>query len=221
MYMHFKGDAIVTNSDTSIVWDKHDGIKVTDPEKFFATTSVSKYYDNNFAYLSIQFTPAKAMADSTILMRMWDDKLASIDLPIRGAILIVDPNEPVLLKKVPSNQYGDYNTLVRLLDSDGYQVHPILHKIKGGSDLSSAVDVYWIYDKGTDKLVMLETFKDGTMIGNTVFNLLKKPVEPTLTDHDYVDMPIQNNRLNTESEKIVMHQEEVKAEKILESMHVG
>src|SRR6185437_7710759 len=31
MYIHFKGDASVANSDTSFVWDKHDGGKITDP----------------------------------------------------------------------------------------------------------------------------------------------------------------------------------------------
>jgi hypothetical protein len=59
------------------------------------------------------------------------------------------------------------------------------------------------------------------MIGDTVYNLLKKPTEPTLTDHNYVDIPVQNNRQNPEQEKAVMYQEEVKAEKILESMHTS
>ncbi|MHB9160360.1 MAG: YncE family protein [Nitrosotalea sp.] len=221
MYVHFKGDTSVANSDTSIVWDKHDGIKVTDPEMFFSNTTVSKYFDGNFAYVSIKFTPEKVMPDSSILMRMWDDKLSSIDLPINGAIIIVDPNAPVQVKQVPSNQYGDYSTLVSLLDSDGYQMPSILHRIKSGSDLASTVDVYWIYDKGADKLIMVETFKDGTIVGDTAFNLIKKPAEPTLTDHDYVDMPVQNNRQNPEQEKSVMLQEEIKAEKILDAMNIG
>jgi len=221
MYVHFKGDVIVTNSDMSVVWDKHDGITVTDSEKFFSNVRVSEHHDDNFAYVSIKFTPTKTMPDSSILMRMWDDKHASIDLPIWGAIIIVDPNAPVPVKEVPSNQYGDCNTLVSLLDSDGYQKPAILYKIKSGSDLSSAVNVYWVYDKGAEKLVMVETFQDGTIIGDTAFNLVKKSAEPTLTDHAYVYIPVQNNRQNSVQEKIMMHQEEMKAEKILESMHVN
>ncbi|HVB66069.1 MAG TPA: hypothetical protein VND01_00065, partial [Candidatus Acidoferrales bacterium] len=221
MYIHFNGDAIVTHSDTSIVWDKHGGIKVTDPEKFFSDIAVSKHYDNNFVYMSIKFTPTKTMSDSSILMRMWDDKLASIDLPIRGAIIILDPNAPVQVKKVSTDHYSDYHTLVSLLDSDGYQMPTILNKIKSGAELSPSVDISWIYDKGTDKLVMVETFHNGKIIGDTVFNLYKKPAQPALTDHDYVFIPVQNNRQNPEQEQAVMHQEEVKAEKILESMNVG
>ena len=221
MYVHFKGDVIVTNSDMSVVWDKHDGMTVTDSGKFFSNVTVSEHHDDNFAYVSIKFTPIKTMPDSSILMRMWDDKRASIDLPIWGAIIIVDPNAPVPVKEVPSNQYGDCNTLVSLLDSDGYQKPAILYKIKSGSDLSSAVNVYWVYDKGAEKLVMVETFQDGTIIGDTAFNLVKKSAEPTLTDHAYVYIPVQNNRQNSVQEKIMMHQEEMKAEKILESMHVN
>jgi len=220
MYVHFKGDVIVTNSDMSVVWDKHDGMTVTDSGKFFSNVTVSEHHDDNFAYVSIKFTPIKTMPDSSILMRMWDDKRASIDLPIWGAIIIVDPNAPVPVKEVPSNQYGDYNTLVKLLDVDGYQMPPILHKIRSGSDLSSTVDVYWIYDKGTDKLTMVETYKDGTIIGDTVYNLVKNPSQSTLTDHNYVFIPMQNNRQNPEQEKIVMQQEEVKAENIIESINV-
>ena len=221
MYMHFKGDAIVTNSDMFIVWDKHDGITVTDPEKFFSNAAVSEHHDGNFAYVSIKFIPTKTMSDSSILMRMWDDKRASIDLPIWGAIIIVDPNTPVPVKEIPSNQYGDYDTLVGLLDSDGYQKPAILYKIKSGSDLSSIVNVYWIYYKSAEKLVMVETFKDGTIIGDTAFSLVKKPAEPTLTDHTYANIPVQNNRQNHEQEKSIMHHEEMKAEKILEYMHVN
>jgi len=220
MYVHFKGDVIVTNSDMSVVWDKHDGMTVTDSGKFFSNVTVSEHHDDNFAYVSIKFTPIKTMPDSSILMRMWDDKRASIDLPIWGAIIIVDPNAPVPVKEVPSNQYGDYNTLVKLLDVDGYQMPPILHKIRSGSDLSSTVDVYWIYDKGTDKLTMVETYKDGTIIGDTVYNLVKNLSQSTLTDHNYVFIPMQNNRQNPEQEKIVMQQEEVKAENIIESINV-
>jgi len=221
MYVHFKGDVIVTNSDTSVVWDKHDGITVTDSEKSFSNVTVSEHHDDNFAYVSIKFTPTKTMPDSSILMRMWDDKRASIDLPIWGAIIVVDPNAPIPVKEVPSNQYGDYNALVSLLDLDGYQKPAILYKIKSGSDLSPMVNVYWVYDKGAEKLVMMETFKDGTIIGDTAFNLVKKSTEPTLTDHAYVYIPVQNNRQNHEQEKAIMHQEEVKAKKILESMHVN
>ena len=220
MYMHFKGDTTVSNSDTYIVWDKHDGIKVTDPEGFFSDTAVSAHYDDNYAYVSMQFTPAKAMADSSILMRMWDDKLASIDLPIVGAIIILDPNAPVLVKEVPSNQYGDYNTLVNLLDSDGYEIPSILHKIKSGSDLSPVMNVYWIYDKGVDKLVMVQAFKDGTMIGDTVFNLFKKPVEPTLTAQNYYGhVPVQNSQQNPDQGKAAMLQDKIRAMKFLESLH--
>ena len=219
MYVHFKGDISVANSDTSIVWDKHDGIKVTDPGKFFSDTTVSEHHDNNFAYVSIKFTPAKTMSDSSIVVRMWDDKLASIDLPIWGVIIIVDPNAPVQVKQVPSDQYGDYNTLVSLLDSDGYQTHPILHKIRSGADLSSIVNVYWIYDKGTDKLVMVETFKDGTMIGDTEFNLLKKQPEPTLTANNFVYVPMKNSGQNSEQKKALMLWEEARAKNILESTH--
>jgi YVTN family beta-propeller protein len=220
MYIHFKGDASVANSDTSISWDKHDGIQINDGGKFFSDIAVSEHHDDNFAYVSIKFTPQKIMSDSSILMRMWDDKLASVDLPINGAIIIVDPNAPVPVKQVPTDQYGDYHILVSLLDSDGYQMPPILHRIKDGSDLGPAVDVYWIYDKGVDKLVMVETFKGGDIIGDTVFNLQKKPAGPVLTDHDYIYIPAQNNRQDPSQEKSVMVQEELKAEKLLESMHV-
>jgi len=220
MYIHFKGDASVANSDTSFVWDKKDGVQISDPGKLFTGANVTRHYDDNFAYVSITFTPTKTMPDSSIIMRMWDDKLASIDLPINGAIIIVDPNAPVQVTKVPDNQYGDYATLVKILDTDGYQMPPILHKIRGGSDLSSTVDVYWVYDKGTDNLTMVETYKDGTIIGNTVYNLVKEPSGPTVTDHNYVYIPIQNNRQNPEQEKIVMQQEEAKAEKIIQSINI-
>ena len=220
MYIHFKGDTSVANSDTSFVWDKRDGFQISDPEKSFTNANVTRHYDGNFAYVSIKFTPVKAMPDSSIIMRMWDDKLASIDLPINGAIIIVDPNAPVQVTKVPDNQYGDYATLVKLLDSDGYAMPPILHKIRSGSDLSLTVDVYWVYDKETDKLTMVETYKDGTMIGDTVYNLVKMPAGPAITDHNYVYIPAQNNRQDIEQEKIVMQQEDVKAEKIVESINV-
>ncbi|MHB8546496.1 MAG: hypothetical protein ACYDAJ_07000 [Nitrosotalea sp.] len=95
------------------------------------------------------------------------------------------------------------------LDSDGYQMPTILNKIKSGAELSSSVDMYWIYDKGTDKLTMVETFQDGKIIVYTVLNLFKKPAQPTLTDHDYVFIPVQNNRQNPGQEQVVMHQEEV------------
>jgi hypothetical protein len=84
LYMNFKGDAVVTNSDTSIVWDKQTGIKVTDPKKFFSTASASMHHDSNFAYLSIKVTPAKTIPDSSMLMRMWDDQFTSMDLSIHG-----------------------------------------------------------------------------------------------------------------------------------------
>ena len=157
MYFHFKGDPSVSNADTWISWDKYKGVDIHDPDNIFADSGMtypkpSVDLKTNGSYLDVTFTvvPVKPMPDSSLMMRMWDDKLASGDVPIWGAIVIVDPNAPVPVYKIPTDRYGDYVTLENILDKDGYNIPTLLNKLHA-LDTDSSVDINWVYDRGVDR----------------------------------------------------------------------
>jgi YVTN family beta-propeller protein len=212
MYLHFKGDVMVPKADTWIVWDKKDGIQVNDPGKLFSSVTVSTNVNGSYRDMTFTITPQKTMPDSALVMRMWDDKLASGDVPIWGAIIIVDPNAPVPVQKIPDNQYGDYATLQNMLDKDGYDIPSLLHHQRDMQQDYSSIDINWIYDKSNDKLTMIESDKSGNVLGDIVYNLYKKSQSPTATDHDYVYIPTQLNRQDTSAEQVAMQNEAQKAE---------
>ncbi len=215
LYLHFKGNVAASNADTWISWDKRYGVQIHDPNKIFSSANVTTTTDTNYRYATFTLTPQKTMPDSSLVMRMWDDKLASGDIPIWGAIIIVDPNAPVPVQKIPDNQYGDYATLQNILDKDGYIVPSLLHKQYQMQISYSSVDINWVYDKGTDKLTMIESDKSGNVMGDVVYNLFKKTDQPTITDHDYAYIPTQLNRNDVQTEQAAMQTEAVKAQKDL------
>ena len=215
MYFHFKGDVSVPNADTWISWDKHDGIQIHDPNKIFASHDITTKTDGNYLYATFTLTPQNTMPDSSLVMRMWDDKRATGDVPIWGAIIIVDPNAPIPVQKVPDNQYDDYITLKNILDQDGYEI-PSLLRIQRDMQVSyDSVDINWVYDKGSDKMTMVESDKSGNVIGDVVYKLFKKSEQPKITDHDYVYIPKQLDRQDMRGEQDAMQQEIQKAEKFL------
>ena len=219
MYFHFKGDPSVNNADTWISWDKARGVVMHDPNKIFSKTSVNATSSGNFMYANFTMVPQKTMPDSSLIMRMWDDKLALGDVPIWGAIVIVDPNAPVPVKKVATDQYGDYITLERLLDQDGYYIPTLLNKMHSFHDIYTSLDINWVYDKGVDKLSMVESDKSGNLMGEIVCNLTKKISQPTLTDHDFFVFTTQQlDRQNATMEEAAKHVEAQKAEKLLEEL---
>jgi len=215
LYLHFKGGVAASNADTWISWDKHSGVQVHDPNKIFSSANVTTTTDTNYRYATFTVTPQKTMPDSSLVMRMWDDKLASGDIPIWGAIIIVDPNAPVPVQKIPDNQYDDYVTLENILDKDGYDIPSLLHKQYAMQETYSSVDINWVYDKGTDKLTMIESDKSGNVIGDVVYDLFKKSDLPTVSDHDYAYIPQQLNRDDITSEQAAMQTEAVKAQNYL------
>ncbi len=215
LYLHFKGGVAASNADTWISWDKRYGVQIHDPNKIFSSANVTTTTSTNYRYATFTLTPQKTMPDSSLVMRMWDDKLASGDIPIWGAIIIVDPNAPVPVQKIPDNQYGDYATLQNILDKDGYAIPSLLHKQYQMQISYSSVDINWVYDKGTDKLTMIESDKTGNVMGDVVYNLFKKTDQPTITDHDYAYIPTQLNRNDVSSEQAAMQTEAVKAQKDL------
>ncbi len=220
MYFHFKGDPAVTNADTWISWDKYHGFDTHDPNKIFSKTSVDVKPEDKFFHVTFTMTPQKPMPDSSLIMRMWDDKLATGDVPIWGAIVIVDPNAPVPVKKIPTNQYSDYVILENLLDKDGYYIPILLNKLHDLREIYSSLDINWIYDKGANKLTLVESDKTGNLVGEVVSNLDKKVPQPTITDHDYVFIAQQLNRQDQASEGYAMIKEAQKTEKILQSIQV-
>lgn len=218
MYLHFKGDSAVPNADTWISWDKYKGIDVHDPGKIFNKTSVKIKPFGKFLNVTFTLTPKNAMPDSNLIMRMWDDKLALGDVPIWGAIVIVDPNAPVPVKKVAADQYDDYVTLEQILDKDGYYTPPLLNKLHTMHDIYRSIDTDWIYDKDVDKLTLVESDHIGNILGTLVTSLSKKS-QPTLTDHNYFNFTTQElNRWDGDQENAAKLAEEQKAIKLLQSL---
>ena len=217
MYFHFKGDPAVINADTWISWDKYRGVVTHDPNNIFGKTSVNATTDGKYMYANFAMVPQKAMPDSSLIMRMWDDKLAMGDVPIWGAIVIVDPNATVPVKKLPENQYGDWVTLEQILDRDGYYVPVLLNKMHTMHDIYTSLDINWVYDKGTDKLTMIESDKSGNLMGTLVCNLTKKISQPTVTDHNYFLFTSQQlNRQDETQEEDAKLVEAQKALKVAE-----
>jgi hypothetical protein len=219
MYFHFKGDPSAANADTWISWDKSRGQLAHDPNKIFSSTSVNTTLNGNYLYANFTLVPQKTMPDSSLIMRMWDDKLAMGDVPIWGAIVIVDPNAPVQVKKIPTNQYGDYVTLEQILDKDGYYIPVLLNKMHSMHDIYTSLDINWVYDKGVDKLTMVESDKSGNLMGEIVCNLTKKMDQPAVTDHNYFHFTVpQLNRQDVSQEESAKLAEAQKAVKLAEEM---
>ena len=221
MYFHFKGDATVNNADTWISWDKYKGIDIHDPNKIFNKTTVDAKAEGNFFDVSFTMVPKRTMPDSSLIFRMWDDKNVVSDVPIWGAIVIVDPNAPVPVKKVPENRYGDYVTLEKILDQDGYYIPTLLNKMHSFPDVYTSLDINWVYDKGVNKITMTESDKSGNLLGAITCNLTKKMSQPTVTDHDYFIFTSQQlNRQNETQEDLAKMAEAQKAVKLLESLNL-
>lgn len=221
MYFHFKGDVAVNNADTWISWNRYKGIDIHDPNKIFNKTSVDVKADGNFFDVTFIMVPKRTMPDSSLIFRMWDDKHAVGDVPIWGAIVIVDPNAPIPVKKVVDNQYEDYAVLQKTLDQDGYNIPILLNKMHGMHYVYTSLDINWVYDKGVAKLTMAESDKSGNLLGAITCNLTKKTVQPQITDHDYFLFTTQQlNRQNETQEDHAKIAEEQKAVKILESLHI-
>ncbi|MDE1816767.1 MAG: hypothetical protein KGI11_09445, partial [Thaumarchaeota archaeon] len=219
MYFHFKGDPSPANTDTWISWDKYRGPITHDPNNIFNKTLVATKVNGTLMYANFTMVPQKPMPDSSLIMRMWDDKLAMGDVPIWGAIVIVDPNAPVPVKKIATNQYGDYITLEQILDRDGYYVPVLLNKMHSMHDIYTSLDINWVYDKGVDKLSMVESDKSGNLMGTLVCNLTKKISQPTVTDHNYfLFTTTQLNRQDTLGEEQAKLAEAQKAVKVAEEM---
>lgn len=219
MYFHFKGDPAVTNADTWIAWDKNQGIVLYDPNKIFSNDTVGISIRGSFLYANFTLVPQKTMPDSSLIMRMWDDKLALGDVPIWGAIVIVDPNAPVPVKKIPSNQYGDYETLKQILDNDGYHIPNFLAQRQNMASVYSSLDINWVYDKKLDKLTMVESDKAGNVLGTVVIPLSKKATQPSVTDHDYFSFShTRLNRQDVMQESWAKIMEAQKATKVLQDM---
>ena len=219
MYFHFKGDPAVNNADTWISWDRYAGTEAHDPNKIFNKTAVNVKTDGNYFNVTFTMTPQKTMADSSLIMRMWDDKRVVGDVPIWGAIVIVDPNAPIPVKKIPTDRYGDYDTLKQILDQDGYYIPTLLNKMHNIGDIYTSLDVNWVYDKGVGKLTMVENDKSGALLGVITCNLTKKISQPTVTDHDYFMFTTQQlNRQNETQEDLAKNVEAQKAVKLLESL---
>lgn len=219
MYFHFKGDPSAANADTWISWDKYRGQLTQDPNKIFSRTSVNTTLNGNYLYANFTLVPQKTMPDSSLIMRMWDDKLALGDVPIWGAIVIVDPNAPVVVKKIPTNQYGDYVTLEQILDKDGYYIPILLNKMHSMHDVYNSLDINWVYDKGVDKLTMVESDKSGNLMGELVCNLTKKITQPAVTDHNYFLFTTQQlNRQDVAQEESAKLVEAQKAMNLAEEL---
>src|SRR5579885_32148 len=219
MYFHFKGDPAVNNADTWISWDKYKGIQTHDTNHILNDITVDTQIDGNYFRVMFTMTPQKTMPDSSLIFRMWDDKRAVGDVPIWGAIVIVDPNEPVPVKKVPENQYSDYATLQKILDGDGYYIPTMLNKFHAMPDIYTSLKINWVYDRGTDKLTMVQSDKSGNLLGTITCSLFKKTPQPTVTDHDYFIFTVQQlNRQNQTQEDLAKMTEAQKAVKILQEL---
>ena len=216
MYFHFKGDPSPENADTWVSWDRARGEIAHDPNNIFAKTAVKTSINGSFLYANFTMIPQKPMPDSSLIMRMWDDKLAMGDVPIWGAIVIVDPNAKIPVKKIPTDQFGDYVMLERILDKDGYDIPTLLNKLHSMPDIYTSVDINWVYDKGVDKLAMVESDKSGNLMGTIVCNLTKKISQPSVTDHDFFTFTTtQLNRQDASQEDAAKLVEAQKAEKLL------
>ncbi len=219
MYFHFKGDPSPANADTWISWDKYKGAITHDPNKIFSKTAVNTTINGNFMYANFTMVPQKVMPDSSLIMRMWDNKLAMGDVPIWGAIVIVDPNAPVPVKKIPTNQYGDYVTLEQILDRDGYEIPTLLNKFHTMPEIYKFIEINWVYDKGVDKLTMVESTKSGDLLGAIVSSLVKKTSQPAVTDHDYfLFTTTQLNRQDVSQEENAKLVEAQKVTKLAEEL---
>ncbi len=219
MYFHFKGDPSPENADTWISWDRARGEIAHDPNNIFSKTSAKTTINGTFLLANFTMVPQKPMPDSSLIMRMWDDKLAMGDVPIWGAIVIVDPNAKVPVKKIPTDQYGDYVTLENMLDRDGYYIPTLLNKLHSMHDIYTTVDINWVYDKGVDKLSMVESDKSGNLMGTVVSNLTKKASQPAVTDHDYfLFTSSQLNRQDSLQEQSAKLVEAQKAAKLAEEL---
>ncbi|MDE1828702.1 MAG: hypothetical protein KGI25_00105 [Thaumarchaeota archaeon] len=219
MYFHFKGDPSPQNADTWISWDRSRGPLTHDPNGIFSATSINTTISGKYLLANFTMVPQKTMPDSSLIMRMWDDKLAMGDVPIWGAIVIVDPNAPVPVKKVPDNQYGDYVTLENILGRDGYDIPLMLNKMHSLADIYTSLEINWVYDKGVDKLTMVESDKSGNLMGELVCNLTKKIVQPKVTDHGYFLFTTkQLNRQDVQGEEAAKLAEADKALKLVQSL---
>jgi hypothetical protein len=218
MYFHFKGDPSVVNANTWISWDKNKGLSVHDPDNLFSKTTVDTKINNNLLDITFTFTPQKVMPDSSLIMRMWDYEGVSGDVRVLGLFIIVDPNSQPQVKTIPSDRYHDYLDLEKTLGKDGYDVPALLHKLHSLPDLYSSLDIYWVYDKGAEKLTLVVSDKSENLLGTFSANLTNMQ-QPTVKDENHFNY--SNDRLyrsDLNQENNAMQQEEEKAIKLLESM---
>lgn len=75
----------ISDSDTSISYDKGQQLKIVDPHGFFSKVTVDAKHNGNKQSISYNVVFAKSMPKSNIIMRAWDDHHASQDIKLFDA----------------------------------------------------------------------------------------------------------------------------------------
>ncbi len=90
-----------SDSDTFIIYDKNDELIIQDPHGLFSNVDFDLESDVEFeAVITMSITFAKAMAQSDIILRVWDSELNSRDTVLKNAIEIIGEDQSSLIEEV-------------------------------------------------------------------------------------------------------------------------
>ncbi len=143
----------IGQSILSISWDKSTGLQVTDPQGLVSNVSVNKQTQGNVDVFTFTFTPIKELSTSDAIIRIWNNKLSSIDYTMTNALKFTGEFLSPSIAQLPSTVkiYDNLSDLQKQLDSDGYAKPQVLSHIHDASSVFNGEPgkLFWFYDTQT------------------------------------------------------------------------
>ena len=94
-----------SDSDTFIIYDKNDELIIKDPHGLFSNVDFDLESNAEFeAVITMNITFAKAMAQSDIILRVWDSELNSRDTVLKNAIEIIGEDQSSIIEEVETEE---------------------------------------------------------------------------------------------------------------------
>ena len=126
----------VYNSDTYISFDKGKPLDIIDPHGLFSNVNITTTNQGNKLQLSYLITFAKPMAQSDIIIRVWDDYQNNRDTKVSNALLVqgnttpqpATPSTPQPSQTTDSSKYTDQKEMSIVLEMIKQWEQVSLHK---------------------------------------------------------------------------------------------
>ncbi len=166
----------------SLTWDKATGLTVTDPQGFVTDVNVNKQTQGNVDILTFTFTPLKDLSTSDVLVRAWNNKLASIDYIMQNAVKFTGEFLSPSPSQLPDTLkvYDNMADLQKQLDSDGYAKPQILSHIHDASSVFNGAPgkIYWFYDTQAKTVSLVVEDENNKVLNMQIGALVPKTQQP-------------------------------------------